>query len=148
MFAQSRNALGSTTFVQSRVSGDKPMHTADICLAGTLCLATGGNRDLSDFQSIALDPCGRAEIVYTNDTGTGYTVFAQQGGGASLLSRPPAGCVQAASTVAPAPTAAATPTPKPPNPSTPGATGVARLVAFLLAAACAIALTRVRRVRV
>lgn len=105
MFAQSFDALSAApTFVQSRVSGDGPTHAADICLAGTLCLATGGNRNLSDFQSIAVDPCGAALIVYDNDaTGSGNTTFAKQTAGTSVLNTVPAGCtvVGAPSTVVP-----------------------------------------------
>jgi hypothetical protein len=56
-----------------------------VCLAGTLCLVTGGNRNLSDFQMIATDPCGLAQMVWTNDaTGTGVTEHARQTGAASL----------------------------------------------------------------
>ena len=86
MFAQTVNALDAApSFVQSRVSGPKPVHSADICLAGTLCLATGGNRNLSDFQGVAVDPCGFAELVYDDDTGgSGTTQFGMQTGGRSI----------------------------------------------------------------
>jgi hypothetical protein len=92
MFAQSLNALsGAPTFTQSRVSGEKPMHAADVCLAGTLCLVTGGNRDLSDFQMVAIDPCGLAQMVWTDDaSGEGVTMHARQTTGESLR---PAACL-------------------------------------------------------
>src|SRR5207248_703839 len=39
MFAQTLTGLSAhPTFTQSNVSGTAPMHQADICLAGTLCL--------------------------------------------------------------------------------------------------------------
>jgi hypothetical protein len=94
MFAQTTNALSARpTFVQSRVSGLQPMHSADICLAGTLCLVTGGNRDLADFQGVAVDPCGYAEAVWDDDnSGTGSTMFARQTRGDTI--RPSAHCGQ------------------------------------------------------
>jgi hypothetical protein len=99
MFSQTLNGLSATpTFTQSRVSGGRPMHAADICLAGTLCLVTGGNRNLADFQMIAIDPCGLAQMVWTDDSnGTGFTMHARQTTGAGLLVK---GCGK---TVAPVP---------------------------------------------
>jgi hypothetical protein len=119
MFAQSLNfgvllppedPTPTNTFVQSNISGATPTHGADICLAGTLCLVTGGNRNLSDFQSVATDPCGGALVVYDNDAkGGGDTTFAKQTAGASLFFAPPAGC-----TLGTVPTAG---TPEAPSPS-------------------------------
>ena len=96
MFSQTVNALSATpTFVQSRMSGPKPMHTADICLAGTLCLATGGNRNLSDFQGVAVDPCGYAQSVWDDDSaGGGVTMFGRQTAGRNIR---PSLCPQTAS---------------------------------------------------
>jgi hypothetical protein len=86
MFGQSVDALSAHPhFTQSRVSGDAPMHAADICLAGTLCLVTSGNRNLADFQGVAIDHCGLARAVWTDDhTGTGVTMFARQTAGKSI----------------------------------------------------------------
>jgi hypothetical protein len=86
MFAQTLNGTAAApTFTQSRVSGGTPMHAADVCLAGTLCLVTGGNRNLSDFQMVAVDPCGMAEMVWANDAaGGGRTDFSRQTAGPSL----------------------------------------------------------------
>ena len=86
MFAQSTNILSDApTFSQSRISGPQPIHSADICLAGTLCLATGGNRNLSDFQGVAVDPCGFAEAVWDDDnSGTGSTMFGRQTAGTTI----------------------------------------------------------------
>jgi hypothetical protein len=100
MFAQTTNALSaSPTFVQSRVSGPKPNHSADICLAGTLCLATGGNRGLADFQGVAVDPCGFAEAIWDDDnSGGGVTMFARQTAGTTIR---PSACGQTPTTGAP-----------------------------------------------
>jgi hypothetical protein len=88
MFSQSLNALSATpSFTQSRVSGSNPMHVGDVCEAGLFCIATGGNRDLSDFQMIAVDRCGDAHPVWTDDhTGQGYTIATRQTGGATVYS--------------------------------------------------------------
>lgn len=98
MFAQSVDALSASPhFIQSRMGGDEPMHDADICLAGTLCAVTMGNRNLADFQGVALDPCGNAEAVWTDDhTGDNFTLFARQTAGRSI--RPSACAPNAAST--------------------------------------------------
>ncbi|HEV3124007.1 MAG TPA: sialidase family protein [Candidatus Dormibacteraeota bacterium] len=94
MFAQTTNGLATTPlFTQSRVTGGKPMHTADICLAGTLCLLTGGNRNLADFQTVAVDKCGAAQMVFTDDSaGGGTTQFSKQTAGRGVYNSPPAGC--------------------------------------------------------
>jgi hypothetical protein len=86
MFAQTTNALSANpTFVQSRISGPQPMHSADICLAGTLCLVTGGNRNLADFQGVAVDQCGYALAVWDDDnSGAGTTMFGRQTAGTSI----------------------------------------------------------------
>src|SRR3954453_4732541 len=47
-----------------------PMHYDSICLAGTGCIASQGNRNLADFFEINIDCTGAAEIVY-DDTSNG-----------------------------------------------------------------------------
>ena len=47
-----------------------PMHYNSICLNGTACIASQGNRNLADFFNIAIDSDGSAYIVY-NDTSNG-----------------------------------------------------------------------------
>jgi hypothetical protein len=105
MFAQSTDALSSTPhFTQSRISGNEPVHAADICLAGFQCLFTGGNRNLADFQSIAVDPRGYAVTVWTDDhTGASLTMFGHQTGGVSILpsALPPASSNTLQGTVGP-----------------------------------------------
>jgi hypothetical protein len=41
-----------------------PMHYDDVCLQGTLCASSQGNRNLADFFEVTIDPTGAAEIVY------------------------------------------------------------------------------------
>jgi len=52
-----------------------PMHYNDICLAGSGCIASQGNRNLADFFAVTIDHTGAAEIIY-DDTSNG---LAQQG---------------------------------------------------------------------
>jgi hypothetical protein len=110
MFSQTVNALSANpTFVQSRISGPLPMHSADICLAGTLCLVTNGNRNLADFQGVAVDKCGFAEAVWTDDNSSaGETMFGRQTSGRSI--RPSACATPAAASGGPvAPSASGSP---------------------------------------
>src|SRR5207302_1195740 len=47
-----------------------PMHYNDICLMGSACITSQGNRNLADFFVITIDSTGAAEIVY-DDTSNG-----------------------------------------------------------------------------
>jgi hypothetical protein len=47
-----------------------PMHYNDICLQGTGCITSQGNRNLADFFTVTIDQSGAAEIVY-DDTSNG-----------------------------------------------------------------------------
>jgi len=47
-----------------------PMHYNDICLQGSGCITSQGNRNLADFFAITIDHTGAAEIVY-DDTSNG-----------------------------------------------------------------------------
>lgn len=47
-----------------------PMHYHTICLAGTDCIKSQGNRNLADFFEVTVDSTGAAEIVY-DDTSNG-----------------------------------------------------------------------------
>ena len=47
-----------------------PMHYDSICLAGTGCITSQGNRNLADFFEVNIDRSGAAEIVY-DDTSNG-----------------------------------------------------------------------------
>ncbi len=92
MFAMTTDALAATPiFTQSRVSGPTAIHAADVCLAGIDCELTGGNRNLADFQMIDIDPCGYAQMVWTDDAhSANVTMHARQTAGPSL--RPSSAC--------------------------------------------------------
>jgi hypothetical protein len=47
-----------------------PMHYNDICLQGSACITSKGNRNLADFFAITIDHTGAAEVVY-DDTSNG-----------------------------------------------------------------------------
>jgi hypothetical protein len=100
MYSESVNALDAhPVFTQSRISDSTPVHAADICQAGTFCLITGGNRNLADFQTVAIDPCGYPVIVYTDDHAPiAHTEIARQTAGNGLYANTPAGCAGAAAT--------------------------------------------------
>src|SRR2546429_179324 len=41
-----------------------PMHYDDVCLQGSACITSQGNRNLADFFAVTIDLSGAAEIVY------------------------------------------------------------------------------------
>src|SRR5260221_7100209 len=86
VMVQGGGALGSKpVFVKQQVSKGI-IHNADICNAGTLCAATGGNRNLLDYIWMDIDHEGIAHIVYPADeAGPVKTVYAKQVGGLSPL---------------------------------------------------------------
>ncbi len=47
-----------------------PMHYNDICLMGSACITSQGNRNLADFFVVTIDKSGAAEVVY-DDTSNG-----------------------------------------------------------------------------
>lgn len=60
-------AAPSTTLVKVT---PHPMHYDGICLQGTGCITSQGNRNLADFFVVTIDRSGAAEIVY-DDTSNG-----------------------------------------------------------------------------
>ena len=60
-------ALPTTTLVKVT---PHPMHYDDICLQGSACITSQGNRNLADFFVVTADASGAAEIVY-DDTSNG-----------------------------------------------------------------------------
>jgi hypothetical protein len=60
-------AKPSTALVQV---SPHPMHYDDICLQGSGCVQSQGNRNLADFFEVTIDQTGAAEIVY-DDTSNG-----------------------------------------------------------------------------
>src|SRR5919197_3805554 len=61
--------VGSPSVNQVKVT-PHPMHYEDICLAGSDCIQSQGNRNLADFFVVTIDRTGAAEIVY-DDTSNG-----------------------------------------------------------------------------
>ena len=61
-----------------------PMHYNDICLQGTGCITSQGNRNLADFFSMTIDRSGAAEIVY-DDTSNGLVQSGFTPGNAQLV---------------------------------------------------------------
>jgi hypothetical protein len=47
-----------------------PMHYNDVCLQGSGCITSQGNRNLADFFTVTTDRTGAAEIIY-DDTSNG-----------------------------------------------------------------------------
>ncbi|MFN2465065.1 MAG: sialidase family protein [Candidatus Dormibacteria bacterium] len=101
MFSVTTDAFNANgAWLQTRITGaQEPMHTGDICQVGLNCTLTGGNRNLSDFQTIAIDGCGMTHPVWTNDYGPGQTVTARQVAGPSLYANNP--CSPAPAAAAP-----------------------------------------------
>ena len=87
-----------------------PMHYDSICLAGTGCIASQGNRNLADFFVVNIDSSGAAEIVYpdtsngliqpgfapdnqqlVDHSGAGVVTVARQSSGLGLYGKPVSG---------------------------------------------------------
>jgi hypothetical protein len=157
MYSQSVDALSAhPTFTQTRVTPrDAPVHAADICQAGTFCTVTGGNRNLADFQSITLDPCGHAVVIYTDDHApAAHTVIARQTAGNGMYVNSCAGpaastpvSVSGTSTPSGAPGARAASPPATALPNT-GANTASRITLPLVAALLAGVAVRRRRQRI
>src|SRR5436309_4468154 len=80
-----------------------PMHYDDVCLQGSGCIASQGNRNLADFFVVTVDKTGAAEIVYDDTSnklvqppgtctvqvadhcGAGVITIARQSGGLGLF---------------------------------------------------------------
>jgi hypothetical protein len=74
MFAQTSDPLsGHPAFTVSQVTGATPVHIGGIDTAGNVGFQLGANWGLRDFQSIALDTCGRPHPVWADDNGTAAT---------------------------------------------------------------------------
>ena len=85
--------------VVSTLLDPKPVHRGGICSFGIFCsVVPNANRDLADSISIALDPQGGANAVWTNDaSGTSRVDFACQNSGTSAFAdvKQIKGCYQA-----------------------------------------------------
>src|SRR5207302_2042981 len=67
--ANNEVTLAPPTTTMVRVS-PHPSHYNSICLQGTGCITSQGDRNLADFFSVTIDHDGAAEVEY-NDTTTG-----------------------------------------------------------------------------
>jgi len=68
--AQVTNADSDTPTVTTGQASPHPMHYNSICLNGTGCITSQGDRNLADFFQVSIDHAGRARIVY-DDTSNG-----------------------------------------------------------------------------
>jgi len=70
MFAESTDPMSPRpSFVSSRLSGPRAVHVGGIDSAGAIGSDLGDNWGLRDFQSIAVDGCGRPHPVWAVDNG-------------------------------------------------------------------------------
>jgi hypothetical protein len=66
-FAQTTNGNTATPKFQQTAASSSVMHVGGICTNGLFCdLVSGGNRDLADSISIAIDRGGSAALVWTD----------------------------------------------------------------------------------
>ncbi|HEY0071135.1 MAG TPA: S-layer homology domain-containing protein [Chloroflexia bacterium] len=82
------NANTSNPTIYQAQASQHPMHYGQICTAGTLCVATGGDRTMADFLTIQTDNSGAMRIIYNDTTNQhhGASVFvASQINGPSLF---------------------------------------------------------------
>jgi hypothetical protein len=68
-FAQTTNGTSATPKFNQTAASSSVMHVGGICTNGIFCSTNGGNRDLADSISIAIDRGGSAGLVWT-DQGT------------------------------------------------------------------------------
>jgi hypothetical protein len=74
IFAQTRDPLAAhPVFEVDQVSSAAPVHIGGIDTAGTTGSDLGANWGLRDFQSIAVDACGRPHPMWADDNGTPTT---------------------------------------------------------------------------
>jgi len=65
-FAQTTNGTSATPKFSQTSASSNVMHVGGICTNGIFCTVTGGNRDLADSISIAIDRGGSAALVWTD----------------------------------------------------------------------------------
>jgi len=65
-FAQTTNGNSATPKFNQTSASSGAMHVGGICTTGIFCSVTGGNRDLADSISIAIDRGGGAALVWTD----------------------------------------------------------------------------------
>ena len=62
------NAASATPSIKEQKATPHPMHYGTICLAGTGCIASQGNRNLADFFEVSVDPTTGAIVISYDDT--------------------------------------------------------------------------------
>src|SRR5213593_1811845 len=67
-FAQTTNGTSATPKFSQTSASSNVMHVGGICTNGIFCTVTGGNRDLADSISIAIDRGGSAALVWTDQS--------------------------------------------------------------------------------
>src|SRR6266852_8314858 len=65
-FAQTTNGTSATPKFNQTSASSNVMHVGGICTNGIFCTVSGGNRDLADSISIAIDRGGSAALVWTD----------------------------------------------------------------------------------
>jgi hypothetical protein len=65
-FAQTTSGASATPKFNQTTASSNVMHVGGICTDGIFCTVTGGNRDLADSISIAIDRGGSAGLVWTD----------------------------------------------------------------------------------
>ncbi|HEV2250288.1 MAG TPA: sialidase family protein [Candidatus Limnocylindria bacterium] len=90
-FGQSRNADKRSPRWSTGQISTQVMHRGDICNRGLNCNIFGGNRDLADFITVAIDADGNANAVWTDDASqpTKAIMFSKQIGGPRTGKLPP-----------------------------------------------------------
>jgi hypothetical protein len=62
------NAASATPTIRQVKATPHPMHYGTICLAGTGCIASQGNRNLADFFEVGIDPKTGGIVIAYDDT--------------------------------------------------------------------------------
>jgi hypothetical protein len=75
------NAASSSPSIRQTKATPHPMHYGTICLAGTGCIASQGNRNLADFFEVDVDPSSGAISIVYDDTSNELTQAIPQGPG-------------------------------------------------------------------
>ena len=65
-FGQTTSGTSATPKFNQTTASSNVMHVGGICTVGIFCSVTGGNRDLADSISIAIDRGGSAGLVWTD----------------------------------------------------------------------------------
>ena len=65
-FAQTTNGTSATPKFNQNSASSNVMHVGGICTNGIFCTVSGGNRDLADSISIAIDRGGSAALAWTD----------------------------------------------------------------------------------